>query len=102
MKFKMSPNIAVRTDRYQQALNFYSQVFGFNNRSQDPQLGDFDANPLNMFVIEDQELSGLVMELFVEDLEAARIELEKNGCEVLRWRGISGASGTYAIATVFC
>lgn len=87
MKIRMSPNIAVRTDKYQQALDFYSRVFGFQNRSQDPQLGDFDANPLNMFLIKDQELSGVVLELFVDDLEQAREELVNNGCTVLRWRG---------------
>jgi predicted enzyme related to lactoylglutathione lyase len=87
MKFKMSPNIAIRTDKYREALEFYSRVFGFQDRSVDPELGDFDASPLNMFVIEDQELNGVVMELFVEDLEKAREELVINGCEVIRWRG---------------
>ena len=87
MKIKMSPNIAVRTDRYQEALEFYSEVFGFENRSSDPNLGDFDAEVLNMFVIEDQEINGVVLELFVEDLEIAREELVNSGCKVIRWRG---------------
>jgi len=87
MKTKMSPNIAVRTDKFQEAVDFYSRVFGFENRSNDPDLGDFDAHPLNMFVIKDLEMSGVVLELFVEDLEEARKELVKNGCEVVRWRG---------------
>lgn len=88
MKFKMSPNVAVRTDRYQEALKFYSDVLGFENRSEDPELADFDAEPLRMFVIEDRELEGLIHELFVEDLEAARDELVKQGCEVIRWHGL--------------
>ena len=87
MKFKMSPNIAVRTDRYQEALDFYQDVFGFENRSLDPALGDFNAPPLRMFVIEDNELNGLIHELLVEDLELAREELIKQGCEVVRWHG---------------
>jgi predicted enzyme related to lactoylglutathione lyase len=40
-----------------------------------------------MFVIEDPEIQGLVMELCVDDLEQAREELVANGCKVLRWRG---------------
>ncbi|MCJ7718113.1 MAG: VOC family protein [Anaerolineales bacterium] len=84
MKVKMSPNIAIRTDKFPKAIDFYSGVFGFINRSNNPDLGDFDANPLNIFVIEDQELSGIVLELFVEDLESAREELVKNGCELIR------------------
>lgn len=87
MIFKMSPNVAVRTERLSQAVEFYSKVLGFENRSDDPQLADLDADPLRLFVIEDQEFRGPVMELFVDDLEEARQTLVTNGCRVLRWRG---------------
>jgi predicted enzyme related to lactoylglutathione lyase len=85
--FEMSPNIAVRHKNYAEAVKFYSDVLGFKNRSSDPDLADFDAASINLFVIEDDELSGPVMELFVKDLEAARDFLVENGCKVLRWRG---------------
>ena len=87
MKFRMSPNIAVRTAAFTDAVDFYTKVIGFTNRSEDPELADLDASPLNMFVIGDDEISGPVLELFVDDLEAARDELVVNGCKVLRWRG---------------
>ena len=88
MKFKMSPNLAVRTQKqFTEALDFYSNVLGFENRSTDPDLGDFDANPINLFVLEDDEFRGPVLELFVKDLEEARKYLEANGCKILRWRG---------------
>ncbi|HKJ38781.1 MAG TPA: VOC family protein [Anaerolineales bacterium] len=88
MNFKMSPNVAVRTQKqFDEALEFYKNVLGFENRSTDPELGDFDANPINIFVLEDDEFRGPVMELFVEDLEEARKYLEANGCKILRWRG---------------
>ena len=87
MKYRMSPNVAVRTERFADAVSFYANVLGFANRSSDPALGDHDANPLNLFVIADDEISGPVMELFVPDLEAAREELLAHGCEVIRWRG---------------
>ena len=87
MKFRMSSNMAVRTEHFAEAVSFYSGVLGFANRSSDPDLGDHDAHPLNLFVIEDQEISGPVMELFVPDLEAAREELVAHGCEIIRWRG---------------
>jgi catechol 2,3-dioxygenase-like lactoylglutathione lyase family enzyme len=88
MKFKMSPNVAVRTQgQFAQAVNFYTNVLGFQNRSIDPELGDLDAYPINLFVLEDNEFRGPVMELFVDDLEKARDTLESNGCKVLRWRG---------------
>jgi predicted enzyme related to lactoylglutathione lyase len=87
MKFKMSPNVAVRTQHVSEAVEFYSRVLGFTNRSDDPRLADLDANPLNLFILEDHEISGPVMELFVADLEGARDELLAHGCKVLRWRG---------------
>ncbi len=85
--FKMSPNIAVRHKQYSAAVEFYSKVIGFENRSTDPDLADFDADPINLFVLEDDEFSGPVMELFVSNLEEARDYLVENGCQVLRWRG---------------
>ncbi len=88
MKFRMSPNVAVRTQgQFAAALDFYTNVLGFQNRSADPELGDLDANPINLFVLEDDEFRGPVMELFVDDLDKAREILEANGCKVLRWRG---------------
>ena len=87
MKFKMSPNIAVRHKQYSSAVEFYSKVIGFKNRSTDPELADFDANPINLLVIEDDEICGPVMELFVDNLEEARDYLVEHGCKVLRWRG---------------
>ncbi len=84
----MSPNIAVRTkDQLSDATAFYTNVLGFTNRSSDPNLADLDADPINLFVIEDDEVRGPVMELFVDDLEGAREILIANGCKVLRWRG---------------
>ena len=88
MKIQMSPNVAVRTQKqFDEALAFYKNVLGFENRSTDPELGDFDANPINLFVLEDDEFRGPVMELFVDDLEEARKHFEANGCKILRWRG---------------
>ena len=87
MRFRMSPNVAVRTDRLSDAVDFYTNVIGFRDRSDDPELANFDASPLNLYVIEDTEFRGPVLELFVGDLEQARETLVANGCEVLRWRG---------------
>ncbi len=83
----MSPNVAIRTSQFSEAVDFYTKVIVFDNRSEDPELADLDANPLNIFIIEDDESRGPVLELFVDDLEAARQELVANGCKVLLWRG---------------
>lgn len=87
MTFRMSPNIAVRTRHFAEAVDFYTNVLGFQDRSDDPNLADLDASPLNLFVIGDPEIRGPVMELFVDDLEQARKTLVAKGCKILRWRG---------------
>lgn len=87
MNIRMSPNIAVRHKDYASAVAFYGKVLGFKNRSANPELADFDADPINLLVIGDEEISGPVMELFVSNLDEARAFLEENGCKVLRWRG---------------
>ena len=87
MKFSMSPNVAVRTPQISAATEFYTRVLGLQNRSSDPEFADLDAQPLNMFVIPDEEVKGIVLELIVEDLEEAKRYLVRQGCEVIRWRG---------------
>lgn len=87
MKVRMSPNVAVRTKQPGKAFEFYTRVLGFPHRDENKTHVDLDATPLNLFVIEDDEISGPVMELFVDDLEAARATLVEHGCKVLRWRG---------------
>jgi catechol 2,3-dioxygenase-like lactoylglutathione lyase family enzyme len=83
----MSPNIAVRTKLYTEAVDFYTRVLGFEDRSDTSDLADLDADPINIFIIEDDEVRGPVLELFVDDLDQARHELVANGCRVIRWRG---------------
>ena len=79
--------LALYLDSYNYSFDFYTNVLGFQDRSDDPQLADLDADPLNMFIIKDHEFAGPVMELFVDDLEKAREVLVQNGCKVIRWRG---------------
>jgi predicted enzyme related to lactoylglutathione lyase len=87
MGFRMSTNISVRTDQFEEAVRFYSEVIGFDVRKQGDTTADLDANPLTLFIDRDLELKGPVMELFVDDIEQAREMLEANGCKVLRWKG---------------
>jgi len=87
MAYRMSPNVAVRTTATSAAVDFYTRVLGFPLRVQKEGVADVGADPINLFIIEDDEVSGPVMELLVDDLEAARDELVANGCKVIRWRG---------------
>ena len=88
MKFEMSTNIAVQTTAPEKAIAFYTKVLGFANRIHEPEFEGIDANPIRMFVQKDTNLSGVVMELMVDNLEEAKKILEENGCKIIRWEGI--------------
>lgn len=87
MRFTMSPNVAVRTSDAGAAVEFYREVLGFSSRRRGGDVDELDAEPLTLFVIHDDEVSGPVHELFVDDVEAARDRLVAAGCEVVRWHG---------------
>lgn len=87
MEIRMSPNVAVLTDDLPGAVSFYTEVLGFKRKTVEPGMVEIDADPFTIFVSEDHELSGPIMELFVDDLEKARDELLAQECEVVRWRG---------------
>lgn len=87
MKFKMSTNIAVETGDVTSAKAFYSDVLGFKLKEDQEDFAELDASPLCMFIQDDPDVKGVVMELFVDDLEAAREYLVENGCRIIRWKG---------------
>lgn len=88
MEFKMSTNIAVQTSDPEKAINFYTNILGFKNRINEPDFAGIDASPLRMFVQKDNQVSGLVMELYVDNLEEAKKILIDNGCKIIRWEGL--------------
>lgn len=90
MKFRMSLNVAVPTDRADEARLFYKDVLGFPIRHMEPATTEFNASPLSLFVDRDEELRGPVLELLVDDVEAARELLTEHGCTVVRWEGAGG------------
>jgi catechol 2,3-dioxygenase-like lactoylglutathione lyase family enzyme len=83
----MSPNVAVPTVRTGEAALFYSEVLGFPRREGPGGVDVIGADPITLFITDDAELHGPVLELFVDDVEAARDTLVARGCEVVRWEG---------------
>jgi len=82
MKFRMSSAIAVQTDDAEAARRFYGEVIGFTEKD-----GGFDAAPLTLYVDAPKKCDGALLELIVDDLDAARAHLEGHGCTVVRWEG---------------
>lgn len=90
MKFRVSTNTAVFTDDVAGAKQFYGEVLGlpFRETSDGPIV---DAGHLQMFIDQQNLSDGIVLELVVDDVEAARELLEQNGCTVLHWEGAGKA-----------
>ena len=88
MNFEMSTNIAVQTTEPEKAIEFYTSVLGFNDRSAETDFGGLEANPFRIFVQNEKRISGPVLELFVDNLEVAKQHLVENGCTVICWEGL--------------
>ena len=83
MKFKFSRCVALQTSDVKPVLDFYTKTLGMD-RGEDNELGD---GPGRLFVVENSNLKGPVMEFMVEDVEGAKTYLLDNGCSVVRWEG---------------
>ena len=90
MNFELSQCVALQADDPNAANRFYTEVLGFPMDS-DAGVPAIDAGPLTLFVDEKKHCSGLLMELLVDDVEAARSHLEEHGCEVISWGGAGQA-----------
>ncbi len=90
MNFELSQCVALQADNTTAAHIFYTEVLGFPVDSETG-VAAIDAGPLTLFVDEKKHCSGLLMELLVDDVEAARSHLEENGCEVVSWGGAGQA-----------
>lgn len=83
----MSTNIAIRTKNIDKAKVFYSEFLGFSVNDHTPTELELDANPMTLYVIEDNNSSSPIMELYVNDLEKAKKKLISKGCKILKWEG---------------
>ena len=86
MRFEVSRNTAVQTTDAAAARAFYAGVLGLPCDEEDgvPRVA---AGPLNMYLDDSALASGIVLELVVDNVEAARAYLEEHGCKVLKWEG---------------
>jgi predicted enzyme related to lactoylglutathione lyase len=84
--FQMSTNIALHSKKWKGSSEFYKDVMGLDVQENETHLA-VQNGPIFMYVQENSGLDCVVMEYFVEDVEDARIYLEKNGCKIVKWEG---------------
>ena len=90
MDFRLSKAVAVQAADVAAANEFYTNVLGWPAEEQEG-ITAIDADPLTLYVDGKQHCEGMLMELIVEDAEAARDYLVDNGCEVVVWGGVGRA-----------
>ncbi len=87
MKYEMSPNIAIYVKDLVLAKEFYVEILGFKEVESPERWIELKSGPNRLFLMESNKEEGAVHELFVTDLDQAKLELLKIGCKVIRWEG---------------
>lgn len=87
MQFRVSDRSAVQVKDANAALEFYGGVIGLPV-SEEGGMHSVAAGPLTLYIDPADLGGGIVLELCVADVEAARIYLTERGCKVLRWEGV--------------
>ncbi len=89
MKFRLSNRAAIQTTDPEAAHRLYHEVMGFPV-TEYPEGTVVNAGALDIHVNPEPISKGMVLELVVEDVEAARALLQQHGCKVLKWEGAGG------------
>ncbi len=86
MPFKLSKCVCLTTPESDKAREFYQQVMGMNVVGESGDGIEFGADPVRFFVNPGGQTT-FAIEFIVPDLERAKEELTKAGCQVVKWEG---------------
>jgi catechol 2,3-dioxygenase-like lactoylglutathione lyase family enzyme len=88
VKYNVSKNIGFQVNDVEKAKKFYEGVLGLTEPADSVvQEVEYTTDTNSIFLIPGEQNLGPVMELEVDDLDAAKEHLLANGCEVVRWHG---------------
>ena len=85
-RYKSSNCVCYQVTDRNKAVAFYRDVFGYKLVEETEQNTELAAPPIRLFIDQGPPL-GPIMELVVDDLETARVELLAHGCTEVRWDG---------------
>ncbi|MFC1550115.1 VOC family protein [Candidatus Neomarinimicrobiota bacterium] len=88
MKFKFSRCVAIQAKEKESALIFYRDVMGFETIDVNENITELKSDGPGQLFLDESNLDVPVLEFIVDNIEAAREHLLKNGCEVIRWNGV--------------
>lgn len=81
MNFEFSPHIAFQVKDYNKAKEFYEKVLGMEVVKTSEKETHFKKGDMN-FYMENSDSGFTFFEFKVEDVKAAKEELENNGCKI--------------------
>jgi catechol 2,3-dioxygenase-like lactoylglutathione lyase family enzyme len=76
-------DILIQAPNPQEAAAFYVRQLGFEITAEDPRMISLHGKHINLFIEQGPAL-GPVLEVTVDNVEAARLRLVQNGCEVVK------------------
>mgnify|MGYP003428867924 FL=1 len=85
-RYKPSGCVAYQVPDRRKAVEFYSRVFGYEMVAETTDNIELNASPIRLFIDQGPTL-GPIMEIVVDNLETARVELLAHGCTEIRWEG---------------
>ena len=83
MANSFGPDILIQAPSPKTAAAFYVEELGFTITGETPELVSLHGNHINLFIERGPTL-GPILEVFVEDVEAARARLVRKGCRVVK------------------
>ncbi|MCH7612359.1 MAG: hypothetical protein IIB45_03265 [Candidatus Marinimicrobia bacterium] len=86
MKFELTTHIALQHPDWKSSELYYKNVLGLDTKMEENHL-HIRNEELNLYIMENNELRGTVLEFNIDDVEVAKEYLEKHGCIVVKWEG---------------
>ena len=83
MANSLGKDILIQAPDPKKAAAFYVDHLGFEITGEDPQMNSLHGPHINLFIERGPAL-GPVLEVTVDSVEAAKLRLVKNGCEVVK------------------
>jgi len=78
---KSSRDVLIQTNNLGAAANFYETILGFRVFQRTDQIVGLETGSFRLFLDEGNPY-GPVFEFYVQDLEAAKVQLVKEGCRI--------------------
>ena len=86
MKFELSNHVALQHPDWRNSESYYKDVMGLDTKIAGNHL-HIRSGDLNLYIMDNDNLRGTVMELNVGDVDEAKEYLLANDCTVVKWEG---------------